>query len=225
MQKTCKKCNLTSLIVAFLKCFLRKDHFTVVDLVPQPLSECEAEVNLNCFDTNLLCFVVETVLKNTSQHKNNLSYIIKQESLYQNKVNSLVACILNGREREFQAQEKCEGCTPILLHPQPPFPSFSNACHTGYKVTSSLTSIYNFKMPISKEHNLMVVWFHFHFLHPLCLELYHSGNLALQPVVSLHIPPAKFWLFLAVTDCESTMFIKTECVVHAMLASLHINTK
>ena len=31
---------------------------------------------------------MEIVLKNTSWHKNNMIYVIKQEGLYQNKVNS-----------------------------------------------------------------------------------------------------------------------------------------
>ena len=34
-------------------------------------------------------------LKNTSKHKNNLFYIIKQEGLYQNKVKSSLASIHN----------------------------------------------------------------------------------------------------------------------------------
>ena len=34
-------------------------------------------------------------LKNTSEHKNNLIYIIKQEGLYQNKVTLSLASILN----------------------------------------------------------------------------------------------------------------------------------
>ena len=48
-----------------------------------------------CFDTNLFCFVMEIVLENTSKHKNNLIYIIKQKGLYQNKVTSSLASIHN----------------------------------------------------------------------------------------------------------------------------------
>ena len=40
-------------------------HFTVVGLVSLPLSECEAEVEL-VLRTNLLPFLMEIMLKNTS---------------------------------------------------------------------------------------------------------------------------------------------------------------
>ena len=72
------------------------DHFTVVDLVPKPSSECEA-------DSDLVLVLIQTSfallwklsLKNTSLHKNNLCYIIMQEGLYQNKVTICVASIHN----------------------------------------------------------------------------------------------------------------------------------
>ena len=35
---------------------------------------------------------MEIMLKNTSWHKNNMIYVIKQEGLYQNKVNSSLIC-------------------------------------------------------------------------------------------------------------------------------------
>ena len=38
---------------------------------------------------------MEIVLENTSKHKNNLIYIIKQKGLYQNKVTSSLASIHN----------------------------------------------------------------------------------------------------------------------------------
>ena len=38
---------------------------------------------------------MEIVLENTNYHKNNLIYIIKQEGLYQNKVNFRLASIHN----------------------------------------------------------------------------------------------------------------------------------
>ena len=38
---------------------------------------------------------MEIVLENTSEHKNNLIYIIKQKGLYQNKVTSSLAYIHN----------------------------------------------------------------------------------------------------------------------------------
>ena len=48
-----------------------------------------------CFDTNLLCFVMVMFLRNTSKHKNNLIFIIKQEGLYQNKVTLSLATVHN----------------------------------------------------------------------------------------------------------------------------------
>ena len=64
----------------------------------QPLSVCEAEVDLVLIQTSFL-FLWKLCLKNTSLHKENLIYIIKQEGLYQNKVNSSLQCrrILGGR--------------------------------------------------------------------------------------------------------------------------------
>ena len=63
------------------------DHFKVVGLVSQRLGEREAEVDLVFIQTSFL-FLWKLCLKNTSQHKNNMIYIIKQEGLNQDKVNS-----------------------------------------------------------------------------------------------------------------------------------------
>ena len=61
----------------------RTDHFAVVGLVA-------------CYKLNLLFFSCRKLnLKNTSLHKNNIIYIIKQEGLYQNKVNSRLVFIDN----------------------------------------------------------------------------------------------------------------------------------
>ena len=63
-----------------------------MDLVPWPSSEYEAEVDLVLIQTSL-ALSWKFSSKNTYQHKKNLIYIIKQESLYQNKVNSSLASI------------------------------------------------------------------------------------------------------------------------------------
>ena len=65
------------------------DHFTLVSLVFQPLSEREAEIDLVLIQikTSFL-FLWKLCLKKTSQHKNDMIYIIKQKGLYQNKVNA-----------------------------------------------------------------------------------------------------------------------------------------
>ena len=68
------------------------DHVTVVGLVPQPLRECEAEVDLVMIQT-FFCLRMDIMLQNTSQQKNNKIYIRKQEGLYQNKVNSILVSI------------------------------------------------------------------------------------------------------------------------------------
>ena len=70
------------------------DHFTVVDLVPWPSSECEADGDLVLIQTPF-ALLWKLSLKNTSQHKNNLIYLIKQEGLYQNKVTVSLASIHN----------------------------------------------------------------------------------------------------------------------------------
>ena len=70
------------------------DHFTVVDLVPWPSSECEAEVDLVLIQTSF-ALLWKLSLKNTSQHKNDWIYLIKQEGLYQNKVIVSPASIYN----------------------------------------------------------------------------------------------------------------------------------
>ena len=48
-------------------------------------------------------------LKNTSKHKNNLIYIIKQEGLYQDKVTLSLASIHNCKMAYYNAQEKYNG--------------------------------------------------------------------------------------------------------------------
>ena len=63
-----------------------------MDLVPWPSSEYEAGVDLVLIQTSL-ALSWKFSSKNTYQHKKNLIYIIKQESLYQNKVNSSLASI------------------------------------------------------------------------------------------------------------------------------------
>ena len=63
-----------------------------MDLVPWPSSEYEAEADLVLIQTSL-ALSWKFSSKNTYQHKKNLIYIIKQESLYQNKVNSSLASI------------------------------------------------------------------------------------------------------------------------------------
>ena len=68
------------------------DHFTVVDLVPWPSSECEADGDLVLIQTPF-ALLWKLSLKNTNQHKNNLIYLIKQEGLYQNKVTASPASI------------------------------------------------------------------------------------------------------------------------------------
>ena len=68
------------------------DHFTVVDLVPLPSSECEADGDLVLMQTSF-ALLWKLSLKNTSYHKNNLFYIIKQEGLYQNKVTFSLAFV------------------------------------------------------------------------------------------------------------------------------------
>ena len=63
-----------------------------MNLVPWPSSEYEAEVDLVLIQTSL-ALSWKFSSKNTYQHKKNLIYIIKQGSLYQNKVNSSLASI------------------------------------------------------------------------------------------------------------------------------------
>ena len=62
-------------------------HFTVMD-------GSEAEGDLVLIQT-LSALLWKLFLKNTSWHKNNLIYIIKQEGLYQNKVTFSLASIHN----------------------------------------------------------------------------------------------------------------------------------
>ena len=217
---------------------------------------------------------METVLENTSQHQKNLIYINKAGKCVSKQGHQpggwWLAFEIEAGKGSFRLKRNARGAPLFSCTPNPlSLPFQTLATQATRSPPASLPSI-TLKWPISKEHNLIVVWFHFHFLHPLCLELYHSGNLALYPAVSLHIPSAIFgcvWLLIGLqdsfliylipqrvapenfqvigsrtlldsvllmlqlvqsekdTDCESTMFIETECVVHAMLASLHINTK
>ena len=128
---------------------------------------------------------------------------IKQGSLYQNKVNSLVECIWNEGRGGFRLKRNARGTPLFSCTPNPlSLPFQMLATQATRSPPASLPSI-TLKWSISKEHNLMVVWFHFHFLHPLCLELYHSGNLALYPAVSLNTPSAIFgcvWLLIGLQD-------------------------
>ena len=52
---------------------------------------------------------MEIVLENTSWHKSNLIYIIKQEGLYQNKVNSSLSSIHNCKmAHSVRSSESCK---------------------------------------------------------------------------------------------------------------------
>ena len=62
-------------------------HFTVMD-------GSEVEGDLVLIQT-FFALLWKLFLKNTSKHKNNLIYIIKQEGLYQNKVTLSLASIHN----------------------------------------------------------------------------------------------------------------------------------
>ena len=65
----------------------RIGHFTVMD-------GSEGEGDLVLIQT-FFALLWKLFLKNTSKHKNNLIYIIKQEGLYQNKVTLSLASIHN----------------------------------------------------------------------------------------------------------------------------------
>ena len=67
--------------------FLSMGHFTVMD-------GSEAEGDLVLIQT-FFTLLWKLFLKNTSEHKNNLIYIIKQEGLYQNKLTLSLASIHN----------------------------------------------------------------------------------------------------------------------------------
>ena len=64
-------------------------HFTVMD-------GSEGEGDLVLIQT-FFALLWKLFLKNTSKHKNNLIYIIKQEGLYQNKVTLSLASIHNSK--------------------------------------------------------------------------------------------------------------------------------
>ena len=72
----------------------QSDHFTVVVLVPSASSECEADGDLVLIQTRF-ALIWKLSLKNTSQYKNNLIYLIEREGLYQNKVTVSLASIHN----------------------------------------------------------------------------------------------------------------------------------
>ena len=76
-----------------------------MDLVPEPSSECEADGDLVLIQT-FFALLWKLFLKNTSKHKNNLIYIIKQEGLYQNKVNVILASIYNCKMAYCQYNKK-----------------------------------------------------------------------------------------------------------------------
>ena len=88
----CKSCNFDTTPVSILCGSLPMQlipigHFTVID-------GSETEGDLVLIQT-FFALLWKLFLKNTSWHKNNLIYIIKQEGLYQNKVTLSLASIHN----------------------------------------------------------------------------------------------------------------------------------
>ena len=86
----CKSCNFDTIPVSILCGSLPMQpipigHFTVID-------GSEAEGDLVLIQT-FFALLWKLFLKNTSWHKNNLIYIIKQEGLYQNKLTLSLASI------------------------------------------------------------------------------------------------------------------------------------
>ena len=69
-------------------------------IVPQPLSAREAEVDLYFDILNLFPFLTQIMLIKTSQHKNNMIYIIKHEGLCQKRANSYVSSLVCTRNCE-----------------------------------------------------------------------------------------------------------------------------
>ena len=69
------------------------DHSKLVDWVPLPSGECEADSADPLLIQTSLALLWKLPFKNTSKHKNNLIYVIKQEGLYQNKVTVTLASI------------------------------------------------------------------------------------------------------------------------------------
>ena len=65
-----------------------------MDLFPQPSSACEADGDIVLIQPSF-ALLWKLSLKNTSKHKNNLIYKIKQEGLYQNNVYSSLPSIHN----------------------------------------------------------------------------------------------------------------------------------
>ena len=88
----CKSCNFDTIPVSILCGSLPMQlipigHFTVID-------GSEAEGDLVLIQT-FFALLWKLFLKNTSWHKNNLIYIIKQEGLFQNKLTLSLASIHN----------------------------------------------------------------------------------------------------------------------------------
>ena len=71
------------------------DHFTVVSLVCQLMSESEVDLVLIQTSGTSFLFLRKLCFKNTIQHKKNLIYIRMQEGLYPNKVNSFPVSTCN----------------------------------------------------------------------------------------------------------------------------------
>ena len=80
--------------MAHSPCPIQIGHFTVMD-------GSEGEGDLVLIQT-FFALLWKLFLKNTSKHKNNLIYIIKQEGLYQNKVTLNLASIHNSKMAYWQ---------------------------------------------------------------------------------------------------------------------------
>ena len=80
--------------MAHSPCPIQIGHFTVMD-------GSEGEGDLVLIQT-FFALLWKLFLKNTSKHKNNLIYIIKQEGLYQNKVTLSLASIHNSKMAYWQ---------------------------------------------------------------------------------------------------------------------------
>ena len=80
--------------MAHSPCSIQIGHFTVMD-------GSEGEGDLVLIQT-FFALLWKLFLKNTSKHKNNLIYIIKQGGLYQNKVTLSLASIHNSKMAYWQ---------------------------------------------------------------------------------------------------------------------------
>ena len=97
-----------------------------MDLVPWSSSECDADGDLVLIQTSF-ALLWKLSLKNTTKHKNNLIYIIKQGGLYQNMVTVSLASIHNckmaysvirgSREERGQVLEERPGPLPPNFTP------------------------------------------------------------------------------------------------------------